>query len=145
MQTRNQDLRKIEETITQLAQMMQDMATLVLEQDESVQRIEQTAATTNTDIEAGCVEFSLASSFLGWRALLTYFASLDSSRHRKLSSLPELQEQNGMSASLFDLELVLNYSPPRFRWICFFVILAILIVVAVVVAVEVIKNQNKNK
>ncbi|GAA5884839.1 hypothetical protein JCM16303_007296 [Sporobolomyces ruberrimus] len=53
VQSRNQDLRKIEETITQLAQMMQDMATLVLEQDESVKMIEAQAAQVNTDVEQG--------------------------------------------------------------------------------------------
>lgn len=53
VQSRNQDLRKIEETITQLAQMMQDMATLVLEQDESVKMIETQAAQVNTDVEQG--------------------------------------------------------------------------------------------
>ena len=74
VQSRNQDLRKIEETITQLAQMMQDvrvkqpperwhrlfadlfvsqMATLVLEQDESVRQIETTAVQANTDVESG--------------------------------------------------------------------------------------------
>ncbi|KAL7343033.1 Proteophosphoglycan ppg4 [Rhodotorula toruloides] len=55
VQSRNQDLRKIEETITQLAQMMQDMATLVLEQDESVKLIETQAVQVNTDVEHGCV------------------------------------------------------------------------------------------
>ncbi|GAA5976041.1 hypothetical protein JCM10908_005366 [Rhodotorula pacifica] len=53
VQSRNQDLRKIEETITQLAQMMQDMATLVLEQDESVRMIETQAVQVNTDVENG--------------------------------------------------------------------------------------------
>ncbi|KAM0754804.1 t-SNARE [Meredithblackwellia eburnea MCA 4105] len=53
VQSRNQDLRKIEETITQLAQMMQDMATLVLEQDEHVQAIETSAAAVHTDVENG--------------------------------------------------------------------------------------------
>ncbi|GAA5965176.1 hypothetical protein JCM3765_002867 [Sporobolomyces pararoseus] len=53
VQSRNQDLRKIEETITQLAQMMQDMATLVLEQDESVKMIETQAVQVNTDVEQG--------------------------------------------------------------------------------------------
>ncbi|KAI5476320.1 hypothetical protein MNV49_007891 [Pseudohyphozyma bogoriensis] len=53
VQSRNQDLRKIEETITQLAQMMQDMATLVLEQDESVRVIETQAVQANTDVEQG--------------------------------------------------------------------------------------------
>ncbi|POY76752.1 hypothetical protein BMF94_0001 [Rhodotorula taiwanensis] len=53
VQSRNQDLRKIEETITQLAQMMQDMATLVLEQDESVKMIETQAVQVNTDVENG--------------------------------------------------------------------------------------------
>ncbi|GAA5919730.1 hypothetical protein JCM1841_000773 [Sporobolomyces salmonicolor] len=53
VQSRNQDLRKIEETITQLAQMMQDMATLVLEQDESVRAIETQAVQVNTDVEQG--------------------------------------------------------------------------------------------
>jgi t-SNARE complex subunit (syntaxin) len=53
VQSRNQDLRKIEETITQLAQMMQDMATLVLEQDESVKMVEAQAAQVNTDVEQG--------------------------------------------------------------------------------------------
>lgn len=79
VQSRNQDLRKIEETITQLAQMMQDvsgacgtavgrkmerlslmnrrnqMATLVLEQDESVRMIETQAVQVNTDVENGYV------------------------------------------------------------------------------------------
>uniref|UniRef100_A0A0K3C8L8 BY PROTMAP: gi/342320670/gb/EGU12609.1/ Proteophosphoglycan ppg4 [Rhodotorula glutinis ATCC 204091] n=1 Tax=Rhodotorula toruloides TaxID=5286 RepID=A0A0K3C8L8_RHOTO len=55
VQSRNQDLRKIEETITQLAQMMQDMATLVLEQDESVKMIETQAVQVNTDVEHGYV------------------------------------------------------------------------------------------
>ncbi|GAA5953443.1 hypothetical protein JCM10213_003084 [Rhodosporidiobolus nylandii] len=53
VQSRNQDLRKIEDTITQLAQMMQDMATLVLEQDESVRAIETQAVQVNTDVEQG--------------------------------------------------------------------------------------------
>ncbi|KAK4703674.1 syntaxin 1B/2/3, partial [Phenoliferia sp. Uapishka_3] len=53
VQSRNQDLKKIEETITQLAQMMQDMATLVLEQDEAVQNIETQAAQVHTDVESG--------------------------------------------------------------------------------------------
>ncbi|GAA5852389.1 hypothetical protein JCM9279_001185 [Rhodotorula babjevae] len=53
VQSRNQDLRKIEETITELAQMMQDMATLVLEQDESVRMIETQAVQVNTDVEQG--------------------------------------------------------------------------------------------
>ncbi|BGP54481.1 hypothetical protein JCM8202_001560 [Rhodotorula sphaerocarpa] len=53
VQSRNQDLRKIEETITQLAQMMQDMATLVLEQDESVKMIETQAVQVNADVENG--------------------------------------------------------------------------------------------
>lgn len=53
VQSRNQDLRKIEETITQLAQMMQDMATLVLEQDESVRMIETQAVQVNSDVENG--------------------------------------------------------------------------------------------
>ncbi|KAK4053510.1 hypothetical protein OIV83_001678 [Microbotryomycetes sp. JL201] len=53
VQQRNQDLRKIEETITELAQMMQDMATLVLEQDESVKQIEASAVQANTDVESG--------------------------------------------------------------------------------------------
>ncbi|GAA5913395.1 hypothetical protein JCM6882_004108, partial [Rhodosporidiobolus microsporus] len=53
VQSRNQDLRKIEETITQLAQMMQDMATLVLEQDEAVVAIETQAVQVNTDVEQG--------------------------------------------------------------------------------------------
>ncbi|GAA6011340.1 hypothetical protein JCM10207_008306 [Rhodosporidiobolus poonsookiae] len=53
VQSRNQDLRKIEETITQLAQMMQDMATLVLEQDESVRAIEAQAAQVDTDVGQG--------------------------------------------------------------------------------------------
>ncbi|GAA6037244.1 hypothetical protein JCM8097_008640 [Rhodosporidiobolus ruineniae] len=53
VQSRNQDLRKIEETITQLAQMMQDMATLVLEQDESVRMIETQAAQVDTDVSQG--------------------------------------------------------------------------------------------
>ncbi|CEQ42184.1 SPOSA6832_03971 [Sporobolomyces salmonicolor] len=43
--SRNQDLRKIEETITQLAQMMQD--------DESVRAIETQAVQVNTDVEQG--------------------------------------------------------------------------------------------
>lgn len=85
VQSRNQDLRKIEETITQLAQMMQDvrslsfflrgrpeltvlpttksqMATLVLEQDESVRQIETTAVQANTDVESGYVSLLLATS-----------------------------------------------------------------------------------
>lgn len=77
IQTRNQDLRKIEETITQLAQMMQDvgyflplflslyirtdllcdwwnqMATLVLEQDEAVISIENNAVATEGDMQSG--------------------------------------------------------------------------------------------
>ncbi|GAA6003215.1 uncharacterized protein JCM10292_002924 [Rhodotorula paludigena] len=53
VQSRNQDLRKIEETITELAQMMQDMATLVLEQDEAVRTVETQAVQVNTDVEQG--------------------------------------------------------------------------------------------
>lgn len=62
VQSRNQDLRKIEETITQLAQMMQDMATLVLEQDDSVRQIETHAVQAKTDMEQGRVEVTKATN-----------------------------------------------------------------------------------
>lgn len=56
VQSRNLDLRKIEETMTQLAQMMQDMAMLILEQDESVIAIEDNANKTSGDMAQGLVE-----------------------------------------------------------------------------------------
>lgn len=75
------------------------MATLVLEQDESVQRVEQAAATTSTDVEAGLKQTQKA---------------VKSARAARTK-----------------------------RWICFGVIVVILIVIGVVVAVEVVKNQKK--
>jgi syntaxin 1B/2/3 len=71
IQTRHQDLRKIEETIAELGQMMQDvsliisvtrilthsvwiqMATLVLEQDEAVIAIEENAVAAEGDMGEG--------------------------------------------------------------------------------------------
>ncbi|KAJ8092525.1 hypothetical protein PM082_023778 [Marasmius tenuissimus] len=50
---RQQDLKRIEQTLADLAQLFNDMSTLVAEQDETIQNIETQAATVEKDTEAG--------------------------------------------------------------------------------------------
>lgn len=53
IQERNQDIKKIEKTLEELAQMFNEMAMLVEQQDETIATIETHANQVNTDMEAG--------------------------------------------------------------------------------------------
>ncbi|KAK7693649.1 hypothetical protein QCA50_003218 [Cerrena zonata] len=53
VQERHEDIKKIEQTLTELAQLFNDMSILVEQQDEQINTIEATAATVEKDTEAG--------------------------------------------------------------------------------------------
>jgi len=53
VQERHADIQKIERTLTELAQLFNDMSILVEQQDETINVIETTAATVEKDTEAG--------------------------------------------------------------------------------------------
>lgn len=60
VQSRAEDMRRIEQTITELAQLFNDMATMVEEQDVAVQTIEKQAEAVNMDVEAASTELKTA-------------------------------------------------------------------------------------
>ncbi|KAK1232020.1 hypothetical protein PQX77_004865 [Marasmius sp. AFHP31] len=53
VQERHEDIKRIERTLAELAQLFNDMSVLVAEQDETIQNIETQAATVEKDTEAG--------------------------------------------------------------------------------------------
>ncbi|KAJ3726107.1 syntaxin [Lentinula raphanica] len=53
VQERHEDIKRIEKTLGELAQLFNDMSVLVEQQDETIQNIETTAATVEKDTEAG--------------------------------------------------------------------------------------------
>ncbi|PSR94082.1 hypothetical protein PHLCEN_2v4510 [Hermanssonia centrifuga] len=53
VQERHEDIQKIERTITELAQLFNDMSVLVEQQDETINVIETTAGTVEKDVEVG--------------------------------------------------------------------------------------------
>ncbi|OBZ75843.1 Syntaxin-like protein psy1 [Grifola frondosa] len=53
VQERHEDIKRIEKTITELAQLFNDMSVLVEQQDEQIDTIETTAATVEKDVEVG--------------------------------------------------------------------------------------------
>ncbi|KAI0082747.1 t-SNARE [Panus rudis PR-1116 ss-1] len=53
VQERHEDIKRIERTLTELAQLFNDMSILVEQQDEQINTIEATAATVEKDTEAG--------------------------------------------------------------------------------------------
>jgi t-SNARE complex subunit (syntaxin) len=53
IQERNNDIKKIEKTLTELAQMFNEMSMLVEQQDETLAVIENHAQQVDTDMEAG--------------------------------------------------------------------------------------------
>ncbi|KAF8610198.1 t-SNARE [Ceratobasidium sp. AG-I] len=53
VQNRHEDLKKIEKTLTELAQLFNDMSVLVAQQDETIDTIEHAAMETHKDMEAG--------------------------------------------------------------------------------------------
>lgn len=53
VQERHADIQKIERTLTELAQLFNDMSVLVEQQDEQINTIEATAATVEKDVEVG--------------------------------------------------------------------------------------------
>lgn len=53
VQSRHEDLKKIEKTLTELAQLFNDMSVLVAQQDETIDTIEHAAMETHKDMEAG--------------------------------------------------------------------------------------------
>ena len=53
MQERNSDIRRIERTITELAQLFQEMSILVEQQDEQLNVIQDHAMSTEQEVQAG--------------------------------------------------------------------------------------------
>ncbi|KAF9264779.1 t-SNARE [Marasmius fiardii PR-910] len=53
VQERHEDIKRIEKTLAELAQLFNDMSVLVAEQDETIMNIETQAATVEKDTEAG--------------------------------------------------------------------------------------------
>ncbi|KAI0797718.1 t-SNARE [Abortiporus biennis] len=53
VQERHEDIKRIEKTLTELAQLFNDMSVLVEQQDEQINTIEQTAADVEKDMEVG--------------------------------------------------------------------------------------------
>lgn len=53
VQDRHNEILKVEKTMTELAQMFNEMAMLVEQQDEAITQVEQTAQTVNMDIHQG--------------------------------------------------------------------------------------------
>ncbi|KAI1163178.1 SSO2 protein [Nemania serpens] len=60
VQDRHAQLQKIEQQIMELAQLFQDMDTLVMQQDASVTNIEETAETVVTDLDRGNAQLGTA-------------------------------------------------------------------------------------
>jgi syntaxin 1B/2/3 len=60
VQTRHQEIEKIEKTMAELAQLFQDMEMLVAEQEQPVAHIEEQAQTVQRDIEQGVAHTSKA-------------------------------------------------------------------------------------
>ncbi|TIC08808.1 t-SNARE [Wallemia mellicola] len=56
VQDRHQDIKKIERTLTELAQLFNDMSILVEQQDETLQNIHASAEETNKDMELGLIQ-----------------------------------------------------------------------------------------
>lgn len=98
VQERHEDIKRIEKTLGELAQLFNDMSVLVEQQDETINNIETTAANVEKDTEAG----------LGY----TEKAVVSARAARKK------------------------------RWICFGIILVILIIIGAVVGVEVAKSNK---
>jgi len=53
VQERHEDIKRIEKTLTELAQLFNDMSVMVEQQDETINTIEATAATVEKDMEVG--------------------------------------------------------------------------------------------
>ncbi|KAJ9101473.1 hypothetical protein QFC19_005124 [Naganishia cerealis] len=62
IQERNQDIKKIEKTLTELAQMFNEMSMLVEQQDETIATIETQAGQVNQDMEQGPLFFMRSQS-----------------------------------------------------------------------------------
>jgi syntaxin 1B/2/3 len=58
VRARHNDIQKIERTITELNQLMEDLATAVVLQDEPVQAVEQHTENVKKDTEAGNVQLN---------------------------------------------------------------------------------------
>lgn len=56
VQERHEDIRKIEHTLVELAQMFNDLNDLVLQQDDTINVIEESAGRVETDMEAGLTQ-----------------------------------------------------------------------------------------
>ncbi len=55
MQERHAEIQKIERTLTELAQMFQEMSMLVEQQDETIVHVETEAQGVNTNVQEGSV------------------------------------------------------------------------------------------
>ncbi|CAE6414226.1 unnamed protein product [Rhizoctonia solani] len=94
--SRHEDLKKIEKTLTELAQLFNDMSVLVAQQDETIDTIEHHAMETHKDMEAGLQHTE---------------AAVVSARGAR-----------------------------KKRWICFGIIVAIIIIVVIIVLVVLAQN-----
>ncbi|ODN80700.1 hypothetical protein, variant [Cryptococcus amylolentus CBS 6039] len=91
VQERHAEIQKIEKTLTELAQMFQEMAMLVEQQDETIVNVEQQAQGVDQDISAGLVQTDRA---------------VESARKAR-----------------------------RKKWICFWIVVAILCIIAIILGV----------
>ncbi|KAG9098024.1 Plasma membrane t-SNARE, secretory vesicle fusion [Ceratobasidium sp. UAMH 11750] len=98
VQSRHEDLKKIEKTLTELAQLFNDMSVLVAQQDETIDQIEHSAMETSKDMEVGLKHTE---------------AAVVSARGAR-----------------------------KKRWICFGIIVVVLIIIAIVLAIHFV-NLNK--
>jgi syntaxin 1B/2/3 len=60
VQERHEDIKKIERTLTELAQLFNDMAVLVEQQDETINHIQEAAVSADKDLEVGLQETNKA-------------------------------------------------------------------------------------
>jgi len=100
VQRRHEDIKRIEKTLVELAQMFNEMSALVAKQDDTLNAIEAYAATIERDTEAGLKYTEKA------------VASARAARKK--------------------------------RWICFWVLLAILILIAIAITATVLQHRNNN-
>ena len=54
VQARHEDIQRIEQTLTELAQLFNDMAMMIEQQDETIVEAETQAAAVHKDMEDGC-------------------------------------------------------------------------------------------
>lgn len=111
VQERHQDLQRIEQTITELAQLFNDMAILVEEQGEQVKAIEATTQNVQVDTEAGCVLPRYLS-----RAILTSLLIASCIRKRRKCRQCRQGRSGGFASSSWSLSSLSSQLSLAFKW-----------------------------